>query len=87
VRGGGGGDAAAPGHLGRSERLRRAVEASRSTELADWPPAAHGAFLAEIEHLRRIVELLPSLDQYLTQMILPRGPSPAADKPANPDTR
>jgi uncharacterized membrane protein YccC len=76
-----------PDISGALSGFRQAVDASRSTELAEWPPAAHGAFVAEIEHLRRIVELLPSLDQYLTQMILPRGPSPAADKPANPDTR
>ena len=42
----------------------------RSTELADWP-AVHGAFVAEIEHLRRVIELLPSLDEYLARMILP----------------
>jgi hypothetical protein len=51
--------------------LLRAVDAARSTELADWPPAAHGAFVAEIEHLRRVIELLPSLDEYLARMILP----------------
>jgi uncharacterized membrane protein YccC len=52
--------------------LLRAVDAARSTELADWPPAAHGVFVAEIEHLRRVIELLPSLDEYLGRMILPR---------------
>jgi hypothetical protein len=31
----------------------------------------HGAFVAEIEHLRRVIELLPSLDEYLARMILP----------------
>jgi uncharacterized membrane protein YccC len=51
--------------------LLRAVDAARSSELADWPPAAHGAFVAEIEHLRRVIELLPSLDEYLARMILP----------------
>ena len=51
--------------------LLRAVDTARSTELADWPPAVHGAFVAEIEHLRRVIELLPSLDEYLARMILP----------------
>src|SRR5262249_30475752 len=51
--------------------LVRAAESARSTELADWPAAAHGAFVAEIEHLRRVVELLPSFDENLRQMILP----------------
>src|SRR5262249_16564935 len=40
--------------------LLRAVDSARSTELAEWPAAAHGAFVAEIEYLRRVVELLPS---------------------------
>ena len=51
--------------------LLRAMDTARSTELADWPPAVHGAFVAEIEHLRRAIELLPSLDEYLARMILP----------------
>jgi len=53
--------------------LRRTVDEARSTELAEWPPAARGALVAEIEHLRRVVELLPSLDQSLRQMVLPRN--------------
>ena len=52
--------------------LLRAVDAARSLDLAGWPPAARGALVAEVEHLRRIVELLPSLDASLTQMVLPR---------------
>jgi uncharacterized membrane protein YccC len=52
--------------------LLRAVDLARSTELAEWPPAAHEALVAEIEHFRRVVELLPSLDEYLRQVILPR---------------
>jgi hypothetical protein len=51
--------------------LQRAVDSARSTELAEWPAAAHGAFVAEIEHLRHVVELLPSFDENLRQMILP----------------
>jgi uncharacterized membrane protein YccC len=53
--------------------LRQTVDEARSTELAEWPPAARGALVAEIEHLRRVVELLPSLDQSLQQMVLPRN--------------
>jgi len=63
-----------PDLTGPLNALQRAVDAARAAELADWPPAVHGAFVAEIEHLRRIVELLPSLDEHLRQMILPRFP-------------
>jgi uncharacterized membrane protein YccC len=72
-----------PDPSGALTALLRAVNASRSTELADWPPAAHGAFVAEIEHLRRVIELLPSLDEFLGQMVLPRDRSQARDEPAN----
>jgi len=51
--------------------LRRTVGEARSTELAEWSPAARGVLVAEIEHLRRVVELLPPFDQSLRQMILP----------------
>jgi hypothetical protein len=60
-----------PDLSGALSTLRRAVDAARSTELADWPPAAHGALVAEIEHLRRVVELLPLFDESLRQTILP----------------
>jgi len=66
--------------------LLRTVEASRSTALADWPPAAHGSFVAEIEHLRRVVELLPLLGESLEQMIVPRERSQDTDKLANRGT-
>jgi uncharacterized membrane protein YccC len=59
-----------PDVSGALTTLLRAVDAARSTELAEWPSAAHGAFVAEIEHLRRVVELLPSFDENLRQMIL-----------------
>jgi hypothetical protein len=36
-------------------------------------PAAGGALVAEVEHLRRIGELLPSLDEYLERMTLPKA--------------
>ena len=49
--------------------LERTIDAARATELAEWPPATRGA---EIAHLRRVVELLPSFGDYLEQTILPR---------------
>jgi fusaric acid resistance family protein len=52
--------------------LERTIDAARATELAEWPPATRGALVAEIEHLQRIVELLPSFDDYLERTILPR---------------
>ena len=52
--------------------LERTIDAARATELAEWPPATRGALVAEIEHLRRVVELLPSFGDYLEQTILPR---------------
>jgi hypothetical protein len=42
-----------------------------STELAEWPPAARGAFVAEIEPLQRIVELLLSFENALRRTIPP----------------
>jgi len=60
-----------PDLSGPLSALERTIDAARSTELAEWPPAARGALVAEIEHLQRIVELLPSLDHHLTQTILP----------------
>jgi uncharacterized membrane protein YccC len=52
--------------------LERTIDAARATELAEWPPATRGAVVAEIEHLRRVVELLPLFDDYLQKAILPR---------------
>jgi uncharacterized membrane protein YccC len=51
--------------------LERTIDTARAAELAEWPPAARGALVAELEHLQRIVELLPSFDDYLTRTILP----------------
>ena len=53
--------------------LQQAVDAARFAELAQWPPDAHGALVAEIEHARRVIELLPSFEAYLRRMILPQG--------------
>jgi len=61
-----------PDLSGALSALERTIDAARATELDEWPPTARGALVAELEHLRRIVELLPSFDDYLEQMILPR---------------
>jgi hypothetical protein len=50
--------------------FERTVDAARATELAEWPPATRGAL--QIEHRRRVVELLPLFRDYLEQTILPR---------------
>lgn len=47
------------------------VDRARFIELANWPPTATGALFAELDHLRRIVELLPSLDAQLVRMCMP----------------
>jgi hypothetical protein len=52
--------------------LERTIDAARAAELAEWPPATRGALVTEIEHLRRVVELLPLFGDYLEQTILPR---------------
>ena len=61
-----------PDLSGALSALERTIDAARATELDEWPPTARGALVAELEHVRRIVELLPSFDDYLKQMILPR---------------
>ena len=58
--------------------LERTIDAARATELADWPSATRGALVAEVEHVRRIVELLPSFDDYLRRIVLPRVPLPGS---------
>jgi len=63
-----------PDLAGPLSTLQLAIEAARPIELSDWPQAARGALVAEIEHFRRVVELLPSLDEYLRQMTLPQEP-------------
>ena len=78
-----------PDLSGALSALQRAADASRLTELARWPPAARGAFVAQIEHWRRIVELLPSLDASLERMVLPLGAEPGHADPRvfGPDQR
>ena len=63
-----------PDLAGPLSTLQLAIEAARPIELSDWPQAARGALVAEIEHFRRVIELLPSLDEYLRQMTLPQDP-------------
>jgi len=69
-----------PDVAGALRTLERSIDDARSTELLDWPPAARGALVAGIEHLRRLVELLPLLDEYVRRMILPGDPAPGAPK-------
>jgi Fusaric acid resistance protein family len=72
------GDVAAqprPDVAGALRTLERSIDDARSTELVDWPPAARGALVAGIDHLRRLVELLPLLDEYVGRMILPGDPA------------
>jgi uncharacterized membrane protein YccC len=57
--------------------LERAIDVARSTELAEWPATARTGLLAEVEHLRRIVELLPLFDDYLRRTIV-TGSAPTA---------
>ena len=64
-----------PDVAGALRTLERSIDDARSTELLDWPPAARGALVAGIEHLRRLVELLPLLDEYVRRMILPGDPA------------
>lgn len=47
------------------------LDSARFAELGEWPPAATGALFAELEHLRRIVDLLPALDAQLVRMCVP----------------
>lgn len=85
---------AARAHAGRTRpdvaaplaALVAAVATARTGELRGWPIEAGSALLAEVEHLRRMSELVPRLDDALEKMILPaplagdahREPAPAA---------
>src|SRR5215470_4105499 len=52
--------------------VRYVFAAAGLEPLAEWPPATRGALVAEIEHLRRVVELLPLFGDYLERTILPQ---------------
>jgi hypothetical protein len=62
-----------PDLSGARSALERSIDAGRRTDLAAWPPAARGTLMAEVEHVRRVGELLPSFDDYLKRFVLPRG--------------
>jgi len=62
-----------PDLSGARRALERSIDAGRRTDLAAWPPAARGALEAEVEHVQRVGELLPSFDDYLRRIVLPRG--------------
>jgi uncharacterized membrane protein YccC len=47
------------------------VAVARGSALATWPTGAASAFLAEVGHLRRLVELVPALGASLERMSLP----------------
>ena len=64
-----------PDLSGARRALERSIDAGRPTDLAAWPPAARGALVAEVEHVQRVGELLPSFDDYLGRIVLPRGHS------------
>jgi len=62
-----------PDLSGAQRALERSIDAGRRTDLTAWPPAARGALVAEVEHVQRVGELLPSFDEYLRRMVLPRS--------------
>jgi uncharacterized membrane protein YccC len=67
-----------PDLSGARRALERSIDAGRRTDLVAWPPAAREALVAEVEHVQRVGELLPSFDDYLRRMVLPRGQSSRA---------
>lgn len=83
--------AAARGHCTREradlqkplEILLGEVESARHGELLGWTTEQSGALLAEVDHLRRMVQLVPRLDAALERMVLP-DPARAAAADAVP---
>jgi uncharacterized membrane protein YccC len=68
-------DLDAPVHA-MTERL----EAVRLTELTDWPVPSTTSLFAEVDHLRRVGQLMPQLERVLVAACLPRTDEvPAAD--------
>lgn len=71
--------------------LESAVADARRDALLSWPVSAASALLAEVDHLRRLVELMPALDQALLHMSLPAAaahlPALAAAPPATAAAR
>jgi len=62
-----------PDLAGPVARLAARVERARWDDVAAWPLEAASSLLAEVEHLRRMSELLPRLDDALQQMVLPEA--------------
>lgn len=58
--------------------LLERVALARKAALNDWPIEAASGFLAEVQHLQRIGDLLPRLDTALEQMVLPEHGASAA---------
>lgn len=56
---------------GPLEALLAEVARARRSELMDWTTEQSGALLAEVDHLRRMAQLVPRLDAALERMILP----------------
>jgi uncharacterized membrane protein YccC len=54
-----------------------AIDRVRPTALADWPAAATGSLFSQIEHIRRIVDLLPALESRAVTVCVPREENPA----------
>ena len=68
-----------PDLSGARRALERSIDTGRRTDLAAWPPAARGALVAEVEHVQRVGELLPSFDDYLRRFVLPRDQAAYAE--------
>jgi transposase len=60
-----------PDVQGPLDALLAEVARARRSELMDWTTEQSGALLAEVDHLRRMAQLVPRLDAALERMILP----------------
>jgi hypothetical protein len=71
-----------PDLAGPLASLLDAVAAARRRELMTWTTEQSGALLAEVEHLRRLAQLVPRLDAALERMLLPDPTLALAHAPA-----